>query len=785
MKRKGILSILLCLLTAFSLVACKSGDVIDDGGNNSSSSKYEYYDYSAEHTSESNFVGFYSSDAGLDDFINEYAERHMRDTDKRAGIQSVGGSTTSAWREWDSMIGGWWDASYANRTMSITYAANDSVNKWLQEAKQDNQGYIWCDSITTADSWGMGWEFPKYTTHGGKGWLFDSASDASEWTLDNASSFTAEVKQSRYNVTTNTPVSEISLTAETFNVRTRATPFIRIGFSFEGSGSYEIDDLYLYYQTNEEPTWTEDKKVAFSDFCTTGFEIGSGNVEQQNYFFPMYLQEKWGAYFSGEHATREITKLKFVLVAKEGTKFSGKLAIDFVSSQYDDRQIINPCNYIIAAKNNLEYSRDSSLLATALPKARAAMNFLLDAGKGSTGLISTEYLVGHFNEGMHATGTGIGNGYWDVDAFPTVNLYCNLSFYNALLAMDYLEQMAKELNIEEYDQSVSTVNAEMNGTVTYSTATAESLSSLAELCKSRIQKEFWNQSTGRFHVGLRDTVQTVQDHGYTLFNEQAIVSGIATEEQTASIMSWINGERIVEGDDSTGDDIYYYEIAPRFNTHDIGNDFAWVYTCSWNGNVQNGGTALHLAYYDVVAESKVSTDSAYAKLKRLQYWYEKVKAAGGEGMNFYRAYYNTTDITLQGGGTAGLVGVDYEFLEAALLFRAVPDAFFGMSTRADGTICFAPQLPTNLDWWRMENLVYDGYYYDVSIGKYFLQISNVREYQNNTGSQRAGLQVTFPIPDFNFKVYVNGTATKAYTIQDGYFIVEVPFENVKIEIKEA
>lgn len=797
-KAKFLPGCLLCVPILFAGVGCagagggsesgsfaSSSDVSCSGG--SSSSVYEEYDYRVAHSSADRFVYFESSDAGMDDFINDYIDRHMRDNaDTAVGDQKIGYSTRAAWREWDSLIGGWWDASAANGTMSTLGATNDMVNAWLEldaEATYppyaslvDRQGYVWGeDHISLDGSWGMGWEFPDYS-NGGKAWGFGSRSEKNDWTLSEPERFSENaVSSSKYKITTGEAVDEIVLTTTAFNVKATVTPFLRIGFSFTGSGDYTVDDLYVEWQTSDSPVWSSDKKVCFSEFCTRGFEIGSGNVTQKDYVFPMYLNEAWGADFSSD---RSITALRISL--KGETAFKGTLAIDYVASDFDDRQPLNNCNYILAAKNNLEFSRDAELLKKVLPNARKAMNFLLYTLKGNSGLIDTGYLVGHFNDGMHGMGTGIGDGYWDVDAFPTVNLYCNVSYYNALVAMQYLEDMAESMNIP-FEEAI-TVNAQMNGTDTYDASVKAGLGDLIGLCKTRIQKEFWNEETGRFHAGEYDTYGGAQDHGYVMFNEQVLAAGIATEAQAKSVLEWINGERIVASDDSTGADIWYYEFAPRFNTQDIGSDFVWLYSCPWNGNVQNGGTALHLTYYDMLAQSVKSAEAALASLKKIQSWYEKVWLAGGTGKNFYREYYVGTGISLQGGGTAGLVGVDYEFLEAALMFRAIPDVFFGMSTQADGRLCFAPDLADGMDWWRIENCVYGGYYYDVSVGKYFLQISGVEEYAVGSGTD-VGLTVAFKEPSFAYTVCIDGAATDRYTVRNGRIEVTVPFGNAKVEIR--
>ncbi len=782
---KKLLSCLLCGLLAFSLCACDNGK---NGPDDPPPDENEVYTPS-DHTSENNFIRFVSADNSLDAFLNEFALRHMRDSAISVGGQTIGYSTRPSWREWDSMIGSWWDASAANGSMSATAATNDQVNKWLAAPKQDDQGYVWCDGSTGDSSWGLGWAFPSAASHGGKEWLFNAATDLNDWTLTDSYKFTSKVTGSAWNIQSNEAVGEIAVEAD-FNVRVRASAFLRLGFSFAPIGKANIEDLYVYYTTNEpgKEEFSEDRKVSFSQFCTTGFAIGNNKVSLDNYYFPMYLLEDWGD-FREVGTQRTIKKLKIVLKSK-GT-FEGKLQIGCVGSDYDDRHLINNCNYLIAAKNNLQYTRDKELLATVLPKARKAMNFLLNQCQGKSGLVSTEYFVGHYNNyGAQEQGAGIGNGYWDVDAFPMVNVYCNTSYYNALKSMVYLEALAEDLQLPEFEQQVTTKNADMRGTDTYTVQTARSLAALTEKCRTTMQTTFWNEQTGRFHAGFYDDEPALeQDHGYTLFNQQMITSGIATPEQTASILSWINGEREVAGDDSTGKDIYRYEIAPRFNTHDIGDDFAFVYSVRWDGNVQNGGTALQCAYYDVVSQAAQSADSSYDKLKKLQAWYEKVKAAGGEGEQFYRVYYATTDIKLQGGTDAngkdqnGLVGVDYEFLEAALLFSAVPDAYFGLDTEANGTLCFTPAMPADLSWLRMENLVFGGYYYDVTAGQNSIEISNLHEYTAGKGDANAKLKVTFTAPQGGYKVRFNGVVTDNYTEQNGIITVTVPLQNCKISVK--
>lgn len=446
----------------------------------------------------------------------------------------------------------------------------------------------------------------------------------------------------------------------------------------------------------------------------------------------------------------------------------------------------NPSIYIAAVKNVVEYSQDAEFLDQVLPYARRAMNYLLYQLQGEEGLISTENLVGHYNKGLHTKGSGMASGYWDVLAMPTVNIYANIYFYDALVAMSYLEKMAEFYNVENFSEVVTTEDIKNDKVYTYS-QTGESLDALAEKCKTKMQTEFWNEETGRFHAGCYDTsAGGVQDHGYLFFNEQLIASGIAMQEQTESVMKWINGEREIASDESRGEDIYYFEFAPRFNTDDVGTDFYWGYSTTWNGNVQNGGAALHQSYYDLLAQAAVNKDTSFTRLKNIQQWYEKVQTAGGEGLDFYREYYkDIPDMPLQGNDTQGILGLDFEWLEAALLFAAVPDAYFGLSADYNNTLCVEPSLPTSLDFWKIENLTFSGYYYDLSIGHYFVEISNILEYKNGSGSENAEIRIVFDKPSFDFKLYLDDKETSDYVISGDQLVITIPFEDIKVEIKKV
>ena len=230
---KVLSAFLCCTLAVAAMAGCQPKD------------NYTYYEYDAQHQSSDKMLRFYSSDAGLDAFLNDYRERHMRDTEDRIHTHPVGAGST-AWKEWESMIGSWWDASSANGTMSSFYATKEWVTDWLLSPRQDRQGYIWADEGNDISSWGMGWAFPDYQ-NGGIGWLFDTDDESEGWYLGNASNASLTVENSNLIVDTAGATEQIELYSPLFERSTLVAPFLRMNFGFTGTGSYDRRSVRVLY----------------------------------------------------------------------------------------------------------------------------------------------------------------------------------------------------------------------------------------------------------------------------------------------------------------------------------------------------------------------------------------------------------------------------------------------------------------------------------------------------------------------------------------------------------
>ncbi len=169
--------------------------------------------------------------------------------------------------------------------------------------------------------------------------------------------------------------------------------------------------------------------------------------------------------------------------------------------------------------------------------------------------------------------------------FGHYDLYCNLLFNNAMQKYSILCDMQND------------------------SEGAEKYGKIAEDNKKAINEYFWDNGKGRY-IGCIDEDGNKHDNGFTAINLMAISVGAADEEKTKKIFSWIDGERTVEGDTATGEEIYKNEYAPVFST--VGADDLWwtsvegkyATTNSFGVNWQNGAPALISAYFDIEASQK-------------------------------------------------------------------------------------------------------------------------------------------------------------------------------------
>ncbi|QHI70678.1 glycosyl hydrolase family 65 protein [Tichowtungia aerotolerans] len=459
-------------------------------------------------------------------------------------------------------------------------------------------------------------------------------------------------------------------------------PYIQIRWEADCAGGY------LEWMREGDKDWSPERRTAFS----ADWLEGPGRSESTGMFhsiIPLFDQPQWAG---------KITRIRFVF---QGLEKGQALMIRSVFTHWDTRHLVNNAIYIKAAFEYFRWSGDQDFLETMMPRLRTAMRFMMEEGHGRE--LNHIRCTWHGHDGRPGytvtpdgtktfhVGHGKGGNYWDLLPFGWDDMYTTTHYYASLLAMAELEEVAPGGMDPAF------------------------LRKHAADVKVTANQKFWNETAGRF-VGSIDADGVPHDYGFTFVNLEAVHYGIATEEHAEQILEWVSGERIVEGDTSTGADIYAYHLAPRATTKRNVEWYAHAWTgpetLPFGGQVQDGGAVLGFSFYDIMSRIKVcGADDAWKRLMAIRTWDEEVQAYGG-----YRKYYGDGKggTTLQGGGTAGGVGIDFEFTESSMLSAVVPLGFMGL--RPDGQMLhIEPNLPEDCPQMTVRNLLYCGVPMDVTV----------------------------------------------------------------------
>jgi hypothetical protein len=370
----------------------------------------------------------------------------------------------------------------------------------------------------------------------------------------------------------------------------------------------------------------------------------------------------------------------------------GSLALQALFSQYDTRHNINGQNFVRGCAKYFWWTKDVDFLRANIQRMRSAVRYIMTEHQALEQKVVVTDWVGHDGrsglkrkpDGAKETipGQGIGNNYWDLLPFGGRDCYATIQYYDALLTMVRLErEIAAHPDWQIPRNAVALA--------------PDFLERHANEVKTAGNRLFWSRETGRF-VACIDGAGDTHDYGFTFLNAEAIYYDFASPAHAKEIMSWLNGDRVVRGDTSTAADIYHWRFAARSTTRRNIDWYFWAWSAPesipWGGQVQDGGAVLGFGYHDLMARIKVlGPDNAWKRLQEVLKWYEEVETAGG-----YRKYYNgKRDGTLQGGGTAGGLGLDHEFFESVLVPQVVLRGFLGFSPAADG---FSLDLRLPAEW---------------------------------------------------------------------------------------
>ena len=751
---------------------------------------------------------FSSSDIGLDSFLNDFYKRQIGYNDYVEGDMTVNsykpGTTYSSIYNlpWLTKSLLWVDSKN-----SLESDRTAQLKKQIESIIVDRYGYVWNGddaveepTLGIGKKHGMGWPFPNASQAGGEGyatnvrhWEFNTGDTLSTWT----SNCNATLKDGLYQGTA-------SGTSATFTVKhngllsypiikeTKSAPWLVFELRMSGvTNPDDIDDIYVTWKSCKSNSTIE----SATEYTVQAREIAALNYAfAKNYehvlYLPMYTHEGWNGKY-----IREIT---IEVRAKDGKTLDGTFALNYVRPSFDTRHSNNNANYIEAIKEYYNMTGDVDFVKANITKARKAMNFYLQMYNTTEKLNDQSYLYGHGGS-RKTLETGLGNGYWDILYTPKYDFQSNMYFYQALSDLSYLEGVLSKNSISVSDSAtIDTATTAGIGTRSYGKS-ADELKTIANDVVSAMRDYFWNKETERFMAGYDNSSNKV-DYGYTTWNLQAIELGIATKDQKASIMSWIDGSRTVTGDVAQTTDIYKYSFAPRTATVDDkrsssnasgiygafiengGNDI--VKQQKFGDSLQFGGAVMYSSYYDLTSRIQVNgANDALKRLKGIQTWYDGVSdyfskhnVANDE---FYFQYFLSEDIKPQNGSKEGYgngaVGIDGEFTESLLVASAIPYGFFGMDSEGGNTLCVSPSLPSTMDHWKVENMQYNGVTYDLSIYKDAVRIDSVRG--DATG---LSVKVTLDCP-VGKDIYVGGKAQNVKA--GGKATVKVDFKDAIIEVK--
>ena len=742
---------------------------------------------------------FESSDADLDFFLNDFVKRHsgvIEDgVNQRVNSVTAGVNSEEFYsHEWMSMSYYWYNSfeGYTNEQ------GNNSdriagLRNFLSSVPVDDYGYVWSSNDRVRDAYTevstgeqkMGWPFPNNDTVSTAHWEFNSGSGS--W----SSNISASASGGLYGKELSNQSSNITFTSNSFTswtskkVYTFYAPILE--FEVRIDDATNIEDIYVWYSTNNSTSFSEDKKLSVKENAFLNYDLGNTSGAYNHVLYlPMYAESAWG-----ESTSTYMKQLKIEIVLKSGKTISGNVALNYVRPTFDTRMSNNNSILISSLRQDYDYTGDLDYLQANITRARKAMNFLMQMYDSTRGLKKESYLVGHggTKEDLNWLGkatnesiaSSLSQGYWDIMYIPEYDFQSNMYFYKAARDLAYLEEVLAENGIA-VDTSLATVKTATRNRTTGTSAYSYDLNLVADTVLTNLRQTtentnhtgFWNSTNGRFVAGYASGESKWYDYGYVAWNLEAIYYGIATDEQAAAIMKWLESE----------DNLYKYTFAPISNT--VTGDVSMLngeYEAQGDDwvNCQYGGAIMYTSFYDLMARiDMLGADNAFARLTAIQNWYKEVYdyyvVNGNDPYDFYRYYYDNKGIQCQGMGTAGEVGLDREFLESFLPVSAVAYGFFGIKANGD-TLTVAPELPAELTYWSMENLAFNFVKYDLTLYENAVQLNNVR-------GDATGLSLTVALNYTDGQsVYVNGMKVSDYTVENGKVYVTVDMGATVVEVR--
>jgi hypothetical protein len=750
---------------------------------------------------------FYSSDAEYDRFLNDYYRLHLSvdDTGVYWPPHPVVGAVDMLWCvEWDSLFLPWVDRA-AMGLKRQKGSPEDIPLSTLAKVAVDKFGYVWgseprpdARNIIISGRPKFSWPWPNYlnnsTVDVKTGWEFNDADEVLIGKYE-ASRFVIKHRPVDFSLKGTITGSEPSILMPAINAEAFHIPILELDITYQRNDDGSVEDLVngieIWWTTEEHPEFSRQRSVGM-DLCALppaefpGMYRPYVHADNARYYLPflMYLHPEWG---------RDDTRIRRIKVVVAGRDAAGTdVSINFVRATYDSRNATFNSTLVSSTRDFFMWSGNEEFLAYMMPRLRRSILFMNNHLKGACDhLLNLEHMVGHDGLGGFDDGHGNHGSYWDLIPAGLYDAETSLKYYKALRAMASLERAAAERGIKVPD--VNVVAPDVRTLIAYQ-ETAESLDRLADQVKEKFEMSFWIPETGRFCRNI-DVNGEKHDYGFLHVNLHALYAGLGTEEQRRQIMSWLTGKRIVQGDTSTGSDIYRWRFAPRATTKRNETYYFWPWADSietsrknpdlaprldWGNQVQDGGAIPFTTFMDLMVRvhgaDQQEVNAAYQRTLQIKNWFEQVKAAGGKGTCFYRGYYANNPAILQSPQPGGL-GLDREFLSDGSLGTVFPlAAFLGIHADEDRVLTIAPALPSALDKLGVQNLYYQGCHWRIEAGKNYIDIKT-------DDPATAGLKLKARLPSHpKTSVYLNG---KQYPSRsDGRFVwIETNLNTLRIEVR--
>ncbi len=501
------------------------------------------------------------------------------------------------------------------------------------------------------------------------------------WQLEGLESLGGET-DGRWKLKVTGPRPTLTAPGHGMPIEAFCSPFLQIRHRAPAGMAPEAT-IAVRWQNGDQPGFSPDREVRTSALGHNPWVSEGGD---QLCLAPMFEHASWQGTISG---------LQFEF---EGFREGDILEIDSIFTTFDTRTPASNGAFLLGCSDYFRLTHDLDFLRKQLPVMRRALRYAREElGANEHGLINPGW-VGQDGRSGYTTEDGktrilqIGHGVgMDIIPYGHDDLYSTNFYFGGLSGMIELEEAIER-------------NPDWKLPAPEPGADAASLRKHAEFVRKTVQEHLFNAETGRFG-GARDDLGKLHDYGHTMVNLDAVYYGLAEAGTARSIMDWLAGNRVVKSDTAQGEDIYRWEFAPRFGTLRNADWWSWLWdglNHDYNAQCQDGGTWFSISAQDIINRARVlGGDNAWERVKEILVWYERVKAAGG-----FRSYYDDPSKgTLQGGGTAGALGLDNEFVENVRAPYAVIEGILGYRLTPDG-LEILPHLPTSWPSARVTGLAF-------------------------------------------------------------------------------